>query len=120
MITRDGVTLAVRRFQAAGDARVAVVLVHGFSAGKDDGAVVAVGEALAAHGAAVLAFDTRGHGHSEGLCTLGDMERFDVAAAVTEVARDHRDVVLVGASMEPTSSDGARGSSQRGCSRTRR
>jgi alpha-beta hydrolase superfamily lysophospholipase len=47
----------------------------------------------------VLTYDGRGQGQSDGLCTLGDAERHDVAAAVAH-AREHGErVVVVGASM---------------------
>jgi pimeloyl-ACP methyl ester carboxylesterase len=46
-----------------------------------------------------VTFNGRGHGDSEGLCTLGNEERFDVAAAV-ELARTLSPrVAVVGASM---------------------
>ena len=46
-----------------------------------------------------ITYDGRGQGDSGGLCTLGDAERHDVAAAVA-FAREHADrVVVVGASM---------------------
>lgn len=97
--TSDDVTLLARHWPAVADARAAAVLVHGFSASKDDPAVVAVAEGLAAAGLDVVGYDARGHGGSGGLCTLGDDERHDVAAAV-EAARERSPrVVLVGASM---------------------
>jgi alpha-beta hydrolase superfamily lysophospholipase len=97
--TEDGVALAARSWPAAGTPRGTVVLVHGFAASKDDPQVVHVAEVLASAGYAVLACDGRGHGASGGTCTLGDLERHDVAA-VTEWASEHPGpVVLVGASM---------------------
>ena len=97
--TEDGVALAARSWQATGIPRGTVVLVHGFAASKDDPQVVGVAEALATAGYAVLACDGRGHGSSGGTCTLGDLERHDVAA-VTDWAAEHPGpVVLVGASM---------------------
>jgi alpha-beta hydrolase superfamily lysophospholipase len=97
--TDDGVDLATHRFVAAGEPRGAVVLVHGFSATKDDPNVVGVAAALAGAGLDVITYDSRGHGGSGGTCTLGDTERHDVAAAI-ELARVRTpNVVLVGASM---------------------
>jgi pimeloyl-ACP methyl ester carboxylesterase len=77
----------------------AVVVVHGLTITKDHPSVVAVAEALAAEGFAVVAYDGRGHGGSEGLCTLGADEVFDVAAAVTWAREVSPRVVAVGSSM---------------------
>lgn len=97
--TTDGVVLHVTVREASGAATAAVVLAHGFTATRRDPSVTAVAELLAASGYDVVTYDSRGHGDSGGLCTLGDNERHDVAAAVA-VARTHHDrVVLVGASM---------------------
>jgi pimeloyl-ACP methyl ester carboxylesterase len=77
----------------------AVVLAHGFTAHRRDPSVMAMACALRGAGHAVVAYDMRGHGESEGLCTLGDRERLDVAAA-TVAARDLAPrVVVVGASL---------------------
>jgi pimeloyl-ACP methyl ester carboxylesterase len=76
-----------------------VVVVHGFAASCNDGAVVRQAEALHAAGLNVVTYDSRGHGDSDGLCTLGDLERHDVAAAVDRVGREPGPVVVVGASM---------------------
>jgi pimeloyl-ACP methyl ester carboxylesterase len=46
-----------------------------------------------------LSYDSRGHGRSNGRCTLGDLERHDVAAAVLEARREGLAVIVVGASM---------------------
>jgi alpha-beta hydrolase superfamily lysophospholipase len=62
-----------------------VVLVHGFAASADDPAVVRQAEALHVAGFGVVAYDSRGHGDSDGLCTIGDLESQDVAAAVEAV-----------------------------------
>jgi pimeloyl-ACP methyl ester carboxylesterase len=99
LTTADGVTLAGRLSPAAGPDPATVVLAHGFAASKEDAAVCAVGNALHDAGYSVLTYDSRGQGESGGLCTLGDAERHDVAAAVAW-AREHTSrVVVVGASM---------------------
>lgn len=96
--TVDGIDLAARVWPVARP-RCAVVLVHGFSAGKDHPDVVGVAERLRGAGFHVVAHDGRGHGDSGGLCSLGDLERHDVEAAVAAV-RDASDrVVTLGASM---------------------
>ena len=98
--TSDGVALLARLWPAtAAPTRGAVVLVHGFSAGKDEPSVVAVAQRLAALGFDVVGYDGRGHGGSGGRCTLGDRERHDVAAAVEAARARASRVVLVGASM---------------------
>lgn len=97
--TVDGVRLQARWWYASQPRGTAVVLAHGFTGSKDDPALGAVAESLRALGHDVLAYDARGHHGSEGLCTLGDLERHDVAAAVA-AARERSDrVVTVGASM---------------------
>lgn len=97
--TSDGVRLSARRWGASSAAATTVVLVHGFTASKDHPAVVAVAEALADGGFGVISYDARGHHESEGLCTLGDLESLDVAAAVEAARQDSDQVVAVGASM---------------------
>jgi pimeloyl-ACP methyl ester carboxylesterase len=109
LTTVDEVTLAGRHWpsestsssntpSSSGESAT-VVITHGFAASKDDAAVLAVTHALRARGHAVLTYDGRGQGDSDGLCTLGDAERHDVAAAVA-AAREHTDrVVVLGASM---------------------
>jgi alpha-beta hydrolase superfamily lysophospholipase len=99
MLTRDEVHLAIRRWVPDMPTGSAVVLVHGFSATKDEPSVVSVAEALRGDGHLVIGYTARGHGESHGHCTLGDLEHLDVEAAV-QVAREDADrVVLVGASM---------------------
>ncbi|MGZ4683740.1 MAG: alpha/beta hydrolase [Acidimicrobiales bacterium] len=91
--------LAVRRWVPDRPAGTTVVLVHGFGATKDDRSVVAVAERLRGDGHHVVSYTARGHGESDGLCTLGDLEHLDVEAAVLMARRDADSVVLVGASM---------------------
>jgi alpha-beta hydrolase superfamily lysophospholipase len=99
LITDDGLSLAARWWLPEGHEHAAVVLVHGFTASKDDPQVVSVAVALRDEGYAVLSYDARGHGRSGGVCTMGDLERLDVAAAVAAARNRSRLVVTVGASM---------------------
>jgi uncharacterized protein len=80
-------------------ARAVVVLAHGFAGSCDNIAVVRQALAVRVAGFDVLSYDSRGHGRSEGQCALGDLESYDVAAAVARAKRTGLDVVLVGASM---------------------
>jgi len=99
LTTSDGMELAVRTWSATGEPRASVVLVHGLAATKDNPELVAVATSLEDRGFKVLAYDARGHGESSGICTLGDLERYDVAAAVAAAGREGLPVVVVGASM---------------------
>jgi alpha-beta hydrolase superfamily lysophospholipase len=76
-----------------------VVLVHGFGASKEDAGIRALAADLHGAGFDVLTYDARGHGASEGKCTVGGEERLDVAAAATLAADGGQPVVLVGVSM---------------------
>jgi alpha-beta hydrolase superfamily lysophospholipase len=97
--TADGLSLAADAWLTRDPAATAVVLVHGLTGHRHHPTVVAMAHELRAEGHAVITYDMRGHGESEGLCTLGDLERLDVAAAVV-AARDLAPrVVLVGASL---------------------
>ncbi len=89
----------MRRWAPDTPAETTIVVVHGFSATKDDPTVVAVAEALRVDGHHVLSYTARGHGESGGLCTLGDLEHLDVEAAVVLARQDADRVVVVGASM---------------------
>jgi pimeloyl-ACP methyl ester carboxylesterase len=98
--TADGLRLAASAWRAADpDPDTAVVVAHGLTITKDHPSVVAVAQALASAGFAVVAYDGRGHGGSEGLCTLGTDEVQDVAAAVTWAGAASPRVVAVGSSM---------------------
>lgn len=94
LATTDGLRLAARRWDAATVDDPTVVVAHGFTGNQDHPAVLEVVDALRATGAGVLTFDARGHGRSEGRCTLGQDEPLDIAAAVGH-ARDHADRVAV-------------------------
>ena len=98
--TSDGLRLAATTWLgnvAAPDA--AVVVAHGLTITKDHPTVVSLADELAAEGFAVVAYDGRGHGASEGLCTLGCEEVLDVAAAVEHARTMSPRVVAVGSSM---------------------
>jgi len=99
LVTSDGVALSSWVHRAPGDAVAIAVLVHGFTASKEDPTVVGVADALAAAGFDVIAYDGRGHGASGGVCTLGDDERHDVARAVAFARGFGKPVVAIGASM---------------------
>jgi pimeloyl-ACP methyl ester carboxylesterase len=103
LLTADGVRLAARWWEPETTTddvgQVAVVLVHGFAASKDEAAVEEVARRLSASGHPVLTYDSRGHGESHGLCTLGDLERLDVDAAVDAAAERAGAVVVVGSSV---------------------
>lgn len=99
LTTSDGVRIAVDRADPESDPGAAVVVVHGFAGHRRHPQVVALRDALVEDGFPVFTFDLRGHGDSEGLCTLGDLEEHDVAAVVEAARGDHDRVVLVAASM---------------------
>lgn len=80
LITADGVRLRAG-FAPGVSGRLAVVLVHGFNATITTPANLAVLRTLIRR-LPVVAVQLRGHGSSQGLCTLGDKEVMDVAAAV--------------------------------------
>lgn len=98
----DGVALHGWYFPGAGER--AAVLVHGKDSNRlDSDGLTFVARTLHQAGYAVLAFDLRGHGASEGdRFSLGHHERKDIAAAVDHlVARGHPlgRIALVGESM---------------------
>lgn len=100
LITRDGVSLQGHWRLATSDPRgTAVVIAHGFTASKDNPEVEEFSRGLADAGHDVLTYDSRGHSDSQGLCTLGDSEQFDVEAAVREARLRSDKVIVFGASM---------------------
>lgn len=99
LATSDGLRLAAHRWDRSAPGSAAVVLVHGFTGSRLDPRVAAVAETLCHDGFEVLTYDARGHGESDGHCTLGALEHLDVAAAVCTARTGAERVVLVGASM---------------------
>ncbi len=95
----DGTVLATRCWLSSEPADAIVVISHGLTANKDDPKVVALAARLHEIGYDVVTYDSRGHGQSGGLCTLGKHEVQDVAALVQWARSRTRRVVLVGASM---------------------
>jgi len=95
----DGTELATRCWPAAEGADVTVVIAHGLTANKDDPNVVALADELHRSGYGVVTYDSRGHGQSGGLCTLGKLEGLDVAAVVAWARTRCTSIVLIGASM---------------------
>ena len=85
--TSDGLTLRGWFFPVRGDR--AAILIHGRHANRAEyqGRLEHIADFLIAQGFSVLLFDLRGHGDSDGdRFSLGQFERFDVAAAIDFVA----------------------------------
>jgi len=98
LMTADDVPLAAEvRFHPRPQG--AVVVVHGLAAWRGHPRVVAVADAIHGAGFDVVTYDSRGHGDSGGLCTLGLHEPLDVEAATALARRRCPDVSLVGASI---------------------
>jgi uncharacterized protein len=97
--TTDGVALATRCWISDAPSAATVVICHGLTGNKDDPRVVALAERLYHDGYQVVTYDSRGHGNSGGICTLGKFEGLDVAAIVEWVQKRGSQLVLVGASL---------------------
>jgi alpha-beta hydrolase superfamily lysophospholipase len=97
--SEDGLRLAATTWRSADEPQAAVVVAHGLTITKDHPSVTALASSLVAEGFGVITYDGRGHGDSEGLCTLGCDEAFDVAAAVAYARTLSPRVVAVGSSM---------------------
>jgi pimeloyl-ACP methyl ester carboxylesterase len=95
--TSDGLRLAGARLAGPPDAYATVVFLHGLVHSSRNPRVHAFARLLARE-VHVLVPDMRGHGRSEGVCTLGRDEPLDVAAAVAAAPRG-LPVVTVGVSL---------------------
>lgn len=100
LLTADGVALAGASLQGPADAVATVVVVHGFTHSSRTPRIHDFARLLA-HSLHVVVPDLRGHGDSQGRCTLGDREPLDVAAAVdwARATRPGLPVVTVGISL---------------------
>ena len=85
--TPDGIRLTARHWDP-GLRDLGCVVAHGFTGSSRTPSIETISRALAGHGVGVLAIDFRGHGHSAGRSTVGDLEIHDVATAV-EWLRGH-------------------------------
>lgn len=99
--TVDGVVISAAMDEPASGAPGdrAVVVAHGFTGHRRQPRVRRIVESMRRYGA-VVSLDFRGHGTSEGLCTVGLAEIHDIEAAVTwarEAGAQH--VTTVGFSM---------------------
>lgn len=100
LVTSDGVALAGLHWPSLREpSRAAVVLVHGLAAAKDHPHVEALAGRLQEKGYEVLTYDSRGHGASAGVYTLGRLEHLDVEAAATWAMGRSMPTVVVGASL---------------------
>ncbi|MFD0558816.1 serine aminopeptidase S33 family [Stackebrandtia endophytica] len=97
LTTGDGVRLRGRHLPAESD--LAIVIAHGFSGSCNSPRARHIAATLHRFGA-VVAFDFRGHGNSEGVSTVGDLEVHDIEAAVAFArSRGHSTVAVAGFSM---------------------
>lgn len=96
--TEDGLRLAGARLEGPPDAFATVVLVHGLVHWSRTPRIHSFAHLLARH-VHVLVPELRGHGRSEGACTLGREEPRDVQAAVVTAAARDLPVVTVGLSL---------------------
>jgi fermentation-respiration switch protein FrsA (DUF1100 family) len=98
LVTEDGVPIAAAHI--AGTSDLGIVLAHGFTNSWRKPHVRRVAGVLAAGGAGVVMFDFRGHGGSGGHSTLGDLEVWDLDAALAWARKlGYRRVAIVGFSM---------------------
>ena len=95
--TEDGIR--IRGSSLEGNGATAFLVVHGLAANSVAPGFREFAESLTRYGP-VWSIDLRGHGLSEGECTLGNKEAIDVAAAVKAIhTRSELPLVLVGFSM---------------------
>lgn len=97
--TRDGVRLTADVYRPSDTPRGAAVIAHGFTGTRRHRGVREQAIALQERGLAVVVHDARGHGDSDGACSLGALEPFDIEAAVDHARTFSDQVTVVGASM---------------------
>jgi uncharacterized protein len=96
MKTDDGLTLRGWMFRPAGPARALIVYLHGKGTNRSTGGTFA--ERYVPKGYAVLAYDSRGHGESDGtFITYGTREGPDLRRALDKAGFPY--VILVGESL---------------------
>src|SRR4051812_1462745 len=92
----DGLKLRGWRFAAEGPRRGVMVYLHG--AADNRASSIAIAERYVARGFDVLAYDSRGHGESEGdACTYGFHEKRDLRRVLDTVTAPP--IVLIGTSL---------------------
>lgn len=97
LTTDDGVSICARHLPGDGD--LAIVVAHGFSGDCHSRRAGDIAAMLHTSGG-VVAIDFRGHGHSGGASTVGDLEVYDVEAAVAFCrSRGYARIAVVGFSM---------------------
>jgi pimeloyl-ACP methyl ester carboxylesterase len=99
LLTADGVRIEAVHSPPDSSADLAVVIAHGFTGSWRRPAVRALARWLRPY-AGVLSFDFRGHGRSDGLSTVGDLEVLDLDVVVRWArALGYARVVVTGWSM---------------------
>ncbi|MGC5010917.1 alpha/beta hydrolase [Streptosporangium sp. DT93] len=97
--TRDDLRIDAAHTPSRGDGELGIVLAHGFTGSLRGRPNRRIAHVLSGFGG-VVAFDFRGHGRSAGESTVGDLEIWDVEAAVRHARTlGYRRVVTVGFSM---------------------
>jgi pimeloyl-ACP methyl ester carboxylesterase len=100
LVAADGTRLHGLRLPGPPGAAASIVVVHGITNSTRSPRVHAFATAVC-QWAHVVVFDLRGHGRSQGRCTLGELEPLDVAAAAgaARTAAPDAPVVVVGTSL---------------------
>ncbi|GAA3005815.1 alpha/beta hydrolase [Streptosporangium longisporum] len=97
--TRDDLRIDAAHTPSRGAGDLGIVLAHGFTGSLRERSNRGIAHVLSGFGG-VVAFDFRGHGRSAGRSTVGDLEIWDVEAAVRHARTiGYRRVVTVGFSM---------------------
>lgn len=96
----DGIALTGWALPGPDDAPASIVLVHGFANWSRSPRIHEFARLLSAR-APVTVLDLRGHGDSQGACSIGRDEPLDVASAVAaaRLARPELPVVTIGVSL---------------------